>query len=96
MPYRILFLSLNRGIISAFDLLLPWYLESFLASVFFTLFALCPINVSLLSNLLQQQNYGALRFALHWFKVKKKKKVSRKKSLIDPESLVMSVCQEFL
>lgn len=69
-------------------------LESFLASVIFTLFALCPINVSLLSNLLQQQNYVALRFPLHWFKVKKK--VSRKKSLIDPESLVMSVCQEFL
>lgn len=90
-----LFLSLNRGIISAFDLLLPWYIESFLASVFFTLFALCPINVSMLSNLLQKQNYVALRFALHWFKVKKKK-VSRKKSLIDPESLVMSVCQEFL
>lgn len=62
--------------------------------MFFTLFALCPINVSLLSNLLQQQNYVAPRFALHWFKVKKK--VSRKKSLIDPESLVMSVCQEFL
>lgn len=41
-----------------------------------------------------KKNYVALRFALHWFKVKKK--VSRKKSLIDPESLVMSVCQEFL
>lgn len=80
MPYRI---SLSffeyRGIISAFDLLLPWYLESFLASVFFALFALCPINVSLLSNLLQQQNYVALRFALHWFKVKKKK--SQEKNL---------------